>query len=422
MAARPACSNGTAVDYDWTDYDARVRAADERLHERTFEPNQSWSEALRLSSQYLALASYGTPAGGDEEAKDEAGRQPVIMRQSCVSLERQHHYEYDFVVSFGHRTLAELRTMSVQQPLSVSLDGPGLMRSLLFKPDAARLHEHYPLLLLRIDVLEADTRGLASPVGLTIQSSFVRGGTTQIRQWCQGQSILAAPSSALVRSSDRDMAAFRAVAARDFFDLGGGGDTAVQGRPVDGHCLLPANAQLTQPRCAYAAPLGFITAPPIRNLLSMDFTIIRNQLSRTQAGAIYRVMLGSEGSLDPQDEAAWLCLHLLHALPNYLATHPDPAYPAATGPDAFLRQNQAKATYADMPIAATDTMVELMEEQCNQHQLCIPHNTEYLRFDLHSLQGHGNWQLTSHTEEVWPSVRVRLTYALVPRSLQSRKA
>lgn len=403
MSQRPACSGVLARSYRDEEYDARVLAADELLKERTFVPLQSWTEVFATQEhRNLALAQSRNAGAGDKEL--------IMLRQSTVDLSRGAQREMDLLVQFGPISRAELEQTSATQPLTVSIDGHSLMRDLLAGSSPSMVHARFPVLVERIDILEADLRGLAVPSSLTLQTVFTHNGSQQIQQWCQGTVRTFTPSTVHgARGSGSSMARSSRASV----------DANVIGTVLDGHVLLGADCHITEPRGAYAMPLHVVLVPSVRTVLSIDFQTVRNQLGRSLQQQTYRPVISSEHSADPNDEAGWLLLHLLSSLPHFMQ---EAAAGAAVDVDRkdFLFQNSAKAHCANVPAAPTDGLVAMIEQQCRQHELCFAEDMQSLRVNLHSTATSGTWRTVGGVTELRPSVRLRLTYTWVPRSLQSQ--
>lgn len=419
----PACTGVYAPSYDRDKLDERVGEADRLLSERTFPPEQPWVEALSNERRQLVLAQYVPSNSAGHAAQGPSGPlEPMMLRQSSVDLRREVRQQVDLVVHIGSFTKADLQRISATQPLSVYLDGTGLMLDLLAGASPGLVHANYPVLPLFIELLEVDTRGLLHPPTLTIQTVYKRGGTPYTQQWCQGRARLFVPSAHARRGGGGGGESVPWGGSASYVSMERGAlaaDVTVQGSALDGHILLSADHLDQRPRIVYAAPLHLLLLPSIRTMLSIDFDSVRRKLSgciaNVQQTPTYRLVVGAENATDPEDEAGWMAVHLLSSMKPYMADH---GLVAPT--EEFMYQNNTRAHCIQLPCGPTDGLLGIMEEQCRQYEMCIARDTPYMRVSLHSTATTGTWQMTEGATRADLTVRLRLTYVLVPRSLQAR--
>lgn len=422
--ARPACTGTQGRSYELDRMEERVAEADRLLQERTFPPDHPWVEAIGNERRQLILAQYVPSNSAGQAAQLAHGpTEPMMLRQSSVDLRRDAHQQVDLLVHIGSFTKAELQRISATQPLSVYLDGAGLILDLLAGSSPGLVHANYPVLPLSIELLEADTRGLLYPPTLTVQTVYKRGGTPYTQQWCQGRARLFVPSTQARRGgggSGGESMPWGGSASYVSMERGAlAADVTVQGSSLDGHALLSADHLDREPRVVYAAPLHLLLLPSIRTMLSIDFDSVRRKLSgciaNVQQVPMYRLVVGAENATDPDDEAGWMAVHMLSSMKPYMMDHGIP-----TSTEEFMYQNNTRANCIQLPCVPTDGLLGSMEEQCRQYEMCIARDTPYMRVSLHSTATTGTWQTTDSATRVDLTVRLRLTYVLVPRSLQAR--
>ncbi len=409
--ALPGHSTQNTHRPSWQRFSAR---ADTLAAERVVPRGQLWMEAVANQDRVLRLlnkpahASQSVPDGAPEH---DGPVEPWILKQNMVSLNPIEMHEIDVLVSFGSRSADIINKLTRTDRVSVSMEGTGFFQQLLRDVDQRSVHARFPILIISIDVMEADTRGLGVPVALSIDSEYTQASHVQYRNWCQGKTLTLCASSTAPVSSSRGEVAHHAAAAPGGRTVTYTSHESTRCSPLDGATVFGADAHYTTVRTVYIAPLDVLVFPGVRSLLSIDFARAHQQFQRTFRNNTYNVVIGSSDDVTPISESAWLALHMLH-----LARSSEESKGIASDVDLFQSTHSGSLKQLSLPAAETDDHLRELESECKPYELCLEANQGF-RFSLSTLAN--QWRAVPGAAVVSPSVLVRVTYAIVPCSEQS---
>lgn len=408
--ARPALSGRDAQNGNRAFWQGFHTHAETLAEDRVAPSDQLWMDTVLTRDRTLRLI-HKRHSAADVDDADNA-QVPWVLPQNMVSLNPMTLQEQDIVVHFGVRPADVINRLARSDTLHVTMEGASLFQQLLRDTVQTAVHPHFPVLVVAIELLEADVRGLGIPVALSITSEYTHASQTCYRSWCQGRTLsLAASSTASFTPGRGEVQHAPSSGGRTVAYAAAETSRCVS---VDNAVVLGADAHYTAPRVLYSAPLDMLVHPGVRSLLSIDFVKAEQQFRRCCRNEAYHVVIGSVDDASPISESAWLALHMLHLART--ASAGVEAKDVETDAELFHSPHTGSLKQLSLPATKTDEYLRLLEAECRPYELCLERNQGF-RFSLSTLSS--QWHTTAGATSIAPMLLLRLTYAVVPCSKQS---
>lgn len=358
-------------------------------------------EVFALLQERVTQAPWLKALGGENVSfwRTPGDERPCqILAQSMVRLSVPDLHQLDLYVELPEMQPSELEKVHETFVWRTVVSGSALTELLLRRHgDRAQLHETFPVLPVSIDLLGFDTAGLRDPVALSLRTTYRpafpgRGaGVAATQSWVTGNAVVVSPGLSAGAGHD----AAEAVPSE---------------APLDhGHYLRRNAVDFEHATRLYAVPRAKLESATMRALLCVNFAGVLEQLRPMRRADQYVVPLGNETDRETQSAAAWVVANNLTQIAEAMGV---PKEDLLTSP-AQSRSMRIAMLNAD----ATDRVLQSLHDRCAPHTLCWALNTP-LTVEL--LRIHPRWRsVPGHTRELRPVVRLRITYAFVPRVRQN---